>query len=451
MRALAGTGLPPARRLGHNDSYAHILRSGHRPRSPVTLAQIRNSVHHLYYGWWIAGASAVIILVAAGVFYYGFGLLVDPLRQEFGWSTLAVAAAFSVRSEVSAVGAPLVGVLVDRFGPRAVIMAGVVAVALGFLALSMVGDLVTFYAAIIFIAIGTNFSSSQPATVLVARWFRHNRSRALTVLAMGGGLSGLTVPAFAWAITNHGWRTAILLAGAATLVICLPLAALLREAPSPGVPLSAPNPAAPAPRPAGGLTGDVSLRRGLRTRAFWCIAGAYSGAGFGAGAVFSLLVPGLVRSGVADEAAALAAAAIPVLSLSGRLCIGLLGDARDKRMLLAVSFGLQAVALALLAIPSGGLLLPGFVVLFSVGYGGPIPLRTGIQAEYFGVAALGSIQGMLLFVTSIGTLLGPVTVGLLVDLTGEYYLGFLIAAIVVGVGALLPLAIPSARDTTANA
>ncbi len=415
----------------------------------MTFAHMRQSVRHLYYGWWIAGASAAIILVAAGVFYYGFGLLVDPLRQEFGWSTVAVAAAFSVRSEVSAFGAPLVGVLVDRFGPRAVITAGIIAVALGFLALSMVGDLVSFYAAIVFIAIGTNFCNTQPASVLVARWFQHHRSRALTVLAMGGGLSGLTVPAFAWAIANHGWRMAIVLAGVATLVICLPLTALLREAPRPADTGQAPA-AVWSPRTATGRTRDVSLRRSLRTRTFWCIAGAYSAAGFGAGAVFSLLVPGLVKSGVSEDAAALAAAAIPVLSLAGRLSIGLLGDARDKRVLLAVSFGLQAVALALLAAPSTGVLLPGFVVLFSVGYGGPIPLRTGIQAEYFGVAALGSIQGVLLFVTSVGTLLGPVTVGSLVDLTGEYYLGFLISAIVVGVGALLPLAIPKVRTATAD-
>lgn len=412
----------------------------------MTIAQLRQSVQHLYYGWYLAAASAMIILVAAGVFYYGFGLLVDPLRSEFGWSALAVGAAFSLRSEVSAFSAPLVGVFIDRFGPRVVMTAGIIGVAVGFVALSQVQDLVAFYAAIIFIAAATNLCNTQPASVLVARWFLHNRSRALTLLAMGGGLSGLTVPLFAWAVGTHGWRVAIVLAAAATVVICLPLAALLKEAPKPDGPTAQaarPNAAAKGGTP----SGDISLRASLKMRTFWFIAGAYSAAGFGAGAIFSLMVPGVIKSGVTPEQATAAAAAIPVLSLSGRLCIGLLGDTFDKRYLLAGSFGLQAVALALLAVPSNGALLWPFVLLFSAGYGGPIPLRTGIQAEHFGVAALGTIQGMVLFIISIGTLAGPMVVGQLADMTGEYYGGFLAAAVMVGLGAVLVLLVPKARRT----
>ena len=159
----------------------------------------------------------------------------------------------------------------------------------------------------------------------------------------------------------------------------------------------------------------------------------------------ALMVPGVIKSGVTPEQATAAATAIPVLSLSGRLCIGLLGDTFDKRYLLAASFGMQAVGLALLAVPSNGALLWPFVLLFSAGYGGPIPLRTGIQAEHFGGAALGTIQGMVLFIISIGTLLGPIVVGWLVDQTGEYYSGFLLAAAMVGLAAVLVLLVPRAR------
>ena len=66
-----------------------------------------------YYGWWIVFASAAIIFLSAGTFFYGFGLLVAPLTREFGWSRAAISAAFSLRTEVGGIAAPLVGFAID--------------------------------------------------------------------------------------------------------------------------------------------------------------------------------------------------------------------------------------------------------------------------------------------------------------------------------------------------
>src|SRR3989304_1142884 len=92
----------------------------------------------LFFGWWVVFVSAAILFLSGGPFYYGFGTLIDPLTKEFGWSRASIALAFSLRTEVGGLEATLIGVLVDRVGPRRLMVIGVVIVALGFLLLSRV-------------------------------------------------------------------------------------------------------------------------------------------------------------------------------------------------------------------------------------------------------------------------------------------------------------------------
>lgn len=91
-----------------------------------------------FYGWWIVFACAAIIFLSAGTFFYGFGLLVGPLTAEFGWSRAAVSAAFSLRTEVGGIAAPVVGFVVDRAGVRRLMVVGVWIVPVGFVLLSRV-------------------------------------------------------------------------------------------------------------------------------------------------------------------------------------------------------------------------------------------------------------------------------------------------------------------------
>ena len=107
-----------------------------------------------FYGWWVVFASAVIVFLTGGTFFYGFSALFNPIEDEFGWNRASIAFAFSLRSEVGGIASPAVGYLVDRVGARRLMMGGVVLVAIGFALLSRVDSLVTFYGAVIVIAIG---------------------------------------------------------------------------------------------------------------------------------------------------------------------------------------------------------------------------------------------------------------------------------------------------------
>jgi sugar phosphate permease len=140
-----------------------------------------------YYGWWVAFACAACILLTGGTFYYGFGLLVEPLEGEFGWSRAAVSVGFSLRTEVGGVAAPLVGILVDRIGARILMIIGTFIVGGGFILLGTVQSLAAFYAAIVLIAIGMSATNGGVPNVIVTHWFRRKRGRALGLMALGGG------------------------------------------------------------------------------------------------------------------------------------------------------------------------------------------------------------------------------------------------------------------------
>ncbi|HET7738850.1 MAG TPA: MFS transporter, partial [Tepidiformaceae bacterium] len=117
---------------------------------------LRNRFPNVYEGWLVVGAVALIVTMIGAAFFYGFGLIFTPVREEFGWSNAAVAFAFSLRTEAGGLAAPLVGVGVDRFGPRRVLIGGIGLMALGVVMMSFMENLWQFYLAMIVIALGTS-------------------------------------------------------------------------------------------------------------------------------------------------------------------------------------------------------------------------------------------------------------------------------------------------------
>jgi C4-dicarboxylate transporter len=122
----------------------------------------------LYYGWWIVFASAAIVFLSGGTFFYGFGLLVGPLTAEFGWSRAAISAAFSLRTEVGGVAAPIVGFAVDRAGVRRLTLAGIVVVPAGFALLSRMQSQLEFFVAIVVLAVGMSATGGATAAVVIS-------------------------------------------------------------------------------------------------------------------------------------------------------------------------------------------------------------------------------------------------------------------------------------------
>ena len=184
-----------------------------------------------FYGWWIIVACVVINHVGAGFIAYGFSVIIDPIQKELDWSTAAIALAFSLRSEVRSLGSPIAGILVDRFGARAMMAVGVLVMGIGCLVLSNVNTLLGFYLASLIISPGHSLANPTIAAVMVAKWFVRWRSRALTLLMLGTGLGGLNAPTMGLLIVRFGWRGALRVLAVLMWVVGLPLAATLKDDP----------------------------------------------------------------------------------------------------------------------------------------------------------------------------------------------------------------------------
>ncbi|MEX0681951.1 MAG: MFS transporter [Dehalococcoidia bacterium] len=401
--------------------------------SVAAIAQAKG----IFYGWWVVGASAVIVFLTGGTFFYGFSALFNPITDEFGWSRASVALAFSLRSEVGGLAAPVVGFFVDRVGSRRLMMGGVVIVALGFVLLSRVQSLPAFYGAIVVIAIGMSATAGPVGMVAIAHWFKRRRGRALAFMTAGAGTSGVMVLVLELLISSFGWRDALVIMGITQLVVCFPLAMSIRNRPEDlglqpdgdAATLLADGSTAP-PLPAEGLT----VSEAIRTTAFWQLSFAVMLTNVGMIAVIVHQIPYFTKSiGLSEGLAAGTVTAMTLISLSGRFGMGQLADVMDKRRVLATSFGTCALALVLYATIFEPWQIIYALPVFAIGWGGIIPVRPTFQAEYFGMKALGAIQGLVFTIATLGGLVGPVFAGWMYDQTESYRLSFLILS----AGALL--------------
>jgi MFS family permease len=400
----------------------------------VSIGTLVASRTGIFFGWWVVFVSAALIFLTGGTFFYGFSVLFNPIVNEFGWSRAAVSFAFSLRSEVGGIAAPVVGFLVDRLGARRLMVFGVVAVAVGFILLSRVESLWGFYGSVVVIAIGMSASVGPVGMVAVAHWFRRRRGRALAVMAMGAGSSGVMVVILAGLVSAFGWRDALLIIAVVQLVVCVPLALSVRNRPEdlgllPDGDVDDGPPQEEVAAPGLAELEGTTVRQALRSSAFWRIALAVGLGNLGAVAIIVHQVPFFTGSvGLSQGTAAASVTAMLMVSLGGRFGFGYMSDLIDKRFVMAAAYALLALAVLLFATVYEPWQILLALPLFGLGWGGIIPTRPSLQAEVFGLRAFGAIQGLVFTVGTIGGLIGPVFAGFMYDQTESYRLSFVILA-----------------------
>ena len=412
-----------------------------------------------FYGWWIILGSVLAVNLSASFVAYGFPVLFDPIQREMAWSTAALALAFSLRSEVRSVGAPLAGFLVDRFGPRSGMALGVGLMGFGFLWLSRAETPIALVSAFIFIAAGNSLCNPNIGAVAVARWFVRFRSRALALLTVGTGLGGLCALAMAWLVSQYGWRGALVAVTALAWALGFPIIATIRDRPeSHGLRPDGEEPSRDTSRAdASGLgptasrlgntreQGEFSVGMAIRSRAFWHLLGAMTLVGLGTTPIITLLVPALLKEGIPLDTAVFAVAAIPIVSIPGRLTFGWWGDYFDKPKLLAACFVLQALGLLVLASSNSLPVLALFVLVYGSASGGSMPLRTALQADYFGTRSMGAIQGLLQASSVLDAIVAPVFVGITADRLGSYRPAWFVLGLCVSLAGPVLLTMPKAH------
>lgn len=402
----------------------------------------------IFYGWWIVLACAVLNFLAGGAFIYGFTIFFNPIRDTFGWSAALTSVAFVFQRLEMGVLGPIAGFLVDRVGPRKLMFVGWSIIGIGFFLMSQINSLWAFYGSFLFMAMGFSFGSFIVMNTAVAHWFDRKRSRALTVIYLGFGASGTLVPLIAMSIESFGWRESLVCLAVVLGVAGILLSSVMRHKPEPygylpdGKTSSEAQGADDGPDgwpakkveavPSGPASAGFTIGEAMRTRAFWLLSGAFLFQHVGISAVMVHIVPYLESVNISTAMAATAVTGVTLCSVIGRLGFGLLGDFVNKRYLIAIALTLQTVGLFVFSLigADSSWLIVIFLLTYAPGYGGPIPLRPAMQADYFGTRAFGTIMGLMASISMAGGLFSPVLAGWMFDVTGSYRLAWQLFALI---------------------
>ena len=415
-----------------------------RPRKPVKRP---------FYGWWVVLAAVFIGIYSGGTVIYGVTVFINPVIGAFGWSYLQVSSAIALTGAFIGVLAPFVGRFVDRFGSRRMLWISASIVGLGYVLMSLTESLGWFYLANAVISIGATGCGSIVLQAPMAHWFRRRAGFAMGVTSAGVGMGGLMLPVIAWLVSGYGWRTASVILGAGTIVFISSLATLIRQKPEDygyypdGDQPSADFVAAARRRPRPPASG-MNARAAMRTGSFWLLAVAFSIYFLGLNAVVILIMPYLENVHLEPSAAALVATFLPIASIAGRIGYGWLGDRIRRKIVLAITFAMQACGLVVFLFAPALWSLVLFAIIYGTGFGGSIALGPAMTREYFGRSSFASIQGWMIAATTLSGVIGPIMAGWIFDTWHSYGPAWIIFAAANALGIIAILLLKSAEPTS---
>ena len=398
----------------------------------------------VFYGWRMVGAACGIQFLLAAFLTQALGLYIAVLSDEMGWSKTTLSGAAALQSVEAAIIGPVLGWVMDRFGPQKMIRVGMVMFSAGLLLLSQVNTVTTFYLSAIMMAIGASLGGYFPLSVALVQWFEKFRARALSIMSLGLAMGGLVVPLMAWSMQQWGWRATAAGSGVLVLLTGLPMAGIIRRRPEDhGEHIDGVDPALAAAadlaegRTAGPAQIEFTVAQALRTRAFWMLA---IGHGLALLVVSAVNVHAITHMkeglGYSFTTASWVILIMTFGQLAGVLLGASMGDWFDKRKVAALCMLAHGIGMLCLTYATHMAALVAFGVFHGIAWGLRGPFMQAIRADYFGRNAIGLILGLSAAIIALGQIAGPMIAGVLADLTGDYQLGFSLLALLAAMGSL---------------
>lgn len=382
--------------------------------------------------WGVVAAATVGLAFSVGtLLLYTFGVFVQPLSAEFGWSRTQLSGALGVSQYVFALSAPFWGILIDRFGPRRVMLPSVVLISALVASLALLTPNLWHYY-LVFGLVPLLAGGASPlgySAVLVRRFDRHV-GLALGLALMGVGLGAAILPPLAHALaTSFGWRAAYAALGGMTLLFTFP-AALVATRGSQILGRQRPGAA------------KVPLGSYVKTRAFVLMCVVFLLLGTVCGGTLVNLVPILTSRGFAPAAAAQLAGVTGLALIAGRGGIGWLLDRLHPPHVVCAIALLAMAAFLLIAYGEGTVSAFAIAALLGATVGAEVDFTAFFVRRYFGNAAFGRLYGLVFGIFIIGSGTGPVLVSAVFDHFGSYAPGALASAAAVAAAAVLTFAMP---------
>ena len=422
-----------------------ILASGICLVAMGSIPEVSRRVREMFYGWVLAALGALVMALGIVPLFNGLPVWNPVLRNTFGWSAGQMSWAFAIAEFEGGVFGPVGGVLIDKLGPRRMLLIGMLTLGFGFVLFSQIQELWQLYAVFVVMSLGATVGSWLPMMTLMNQWFIRNRTRAIALVMEGLALGGVIVPILlAWTIggvdpsvsERYGWRTSALFIGILAIALAFPLSRLVRNRPSDlglqpdGDPAL---PAAASQLDAGvrDLTAEeegYTWQEAIRTATFWFMSFGHGASSIVAVSIFVHLGLILDDRGFSLQTISLVVAVHTGVSVVSTLLGGYLGD-RLPLGLLAFGFSsLQSVGLLVLVFAQNVEMIFLFAMLLGTGFGARTPIVVAIRGAYFGRKAFGAITGISMVPVSILLLIAPVFAGYMRDVTGNYNMPFLIIA-----------------------
>jgi sugar phosphate permease len=409
----------------------------------------------------VAITSFVALFTIVGLALYGLPLYYDFMVRDFGWSRTQVTSGNALsKLLVGPLFGFVAGWFVDRFGPRRLMMAGILMAGVALVGLGRMTALWMFYFFYLLNALGYVCGGPLPNQVLLSRWFDAGRGKAMGFAYLGIGVGGAIVPLLSAALVNaFGWRIALQIIGVLIVVLALPFAYAVREAPDAEdtrdvarrlqpsgaehdgarrLPLDASRGRQPSVASASDSIGTV-----LKSPAFYLLAlGSMCSIAAVGGANQHLKLYLSLDRGYPQGDAARIISLVLATSIAGRLLMGWLADRMPKKQVMLIIYLLVAASFPLLFLASFPGAAYAFAVVFGLGLGGEYLIIPLIAAELFGVKVLGRLLGVVLTADGVAEAVSPMAVGYLRDATGSYRIGFFGLILFALVGAVAVAALP---------
>ncbi len=407
-----------------------------------------------FYGWNIVGASFLAHLSYAEHHSSMLGFFFKPLQNEFGWSRSAIAAVQTIARVLEALVAPLVGPLIDRYGPRVLMPIGAIVVGFVMVGVTQISVIWQFYLLRgVIAAVGFTFMGGLVTDVAINNWFIRKRGRALAIGRVASFISNVVfIPVTVFVIAASGWRTMFVIFAVVTwLVVLIPSAILMRRRPEDmglypdGIKPSAleienlrekeqASPDSEAPLP---LEPVWSRREVLTTGTFWLLAACFAVDSMAFQGINISLVPYIQDLGYTDATLAAVMTFRSVIGAVALLLMGFISEHAHRRLVRATPFIIQGIGAFLFLLAGEPVFLWLAAAIYGLGFSGVMVIQEVVWANYFGRLSLGLVRSLGYLVAFGFGAAGPLAMNVVFDVLGSYRPAFMVIFVFFAVAAFL--------------
>ena len=390
----------------------------------------------IFFGWWTVVACGIIGFLGLGFGNLGFSSVFKPLSEDLGLGRAATSIAAGIGSVMGGLAGPLGGWANDRYGPRRVMLIGMMVLVIGFISMFFINSLISFlFVWGVIVGLGTTLGPAIMTDRAIVNWFVKKSGMAVNIKFAIQALSGiLLLPLIAFLVTNHGWRVTYIIAGIIVMIVTIPLTWFFVKPHRPEHYGLLPDGATRTVETNQTAVkqyvkmvepelAEFTFRQTVRTSAYWLVIVIAWVSGFSFPMMNAHFIPFLTDKGIGPIQAASMMGVISVVNIPARLIAGFIADRINSshlRYIMAAGVFLQACGTAAYLVGGNMAGIYTWIIFYGIGFGVTQSALFPLMVRYFGRKSFGSITGLTSMLMMPVGLLAPIYIGWVYDTTGAY-------------------------------